>query len=83
MAITVGDGACPLCDTVLRMPLKGGLQWAGGSVGACKTDNCRFNISLGCNAGSIRVILHQRHAECGTYKPRVNSFQPDYPQNHT
>lgn len=69
-AITVGGGGCPLCDTALKSAKKGGHLDATGSVGACKVDNCQFNDSLECSAGGIRVTMHEKHAECGTFKAR-------------
>lgn len=70
MAITVGGGMCPLCDTAIKAVKKGGVMDMTGSVGACKVENCQFNGSLECQANGIRVTLHERHAECGTFKVR-------------
>lgn len=70
MAITVGGGRCPLCDTVMKASKKGGVMDMNGSVGACKVENCQFNDSLECDAGGIRVTMHQQHAECATFKSR-------------
>lgn len=70
MAITVGGGMCPLCDTAMKAVKKGGVMDMTGTVGACKVENCRFNDSLECGADGIRVTLHQQHAECGTFKSR-------------
>ena len=67
-AITVGDGACPLCDTALKSESKGGVLTSRGVVGACKVAECSFNDMLLCSAPGIRITLHERHAECGTYK---------------
>lgn len=70
MAITVGEGMCPLCDTAIKAVNKGGVRDITGAVGACKVVNCQFNDSLECGASGIRVTLHERHAECGTFKAR-------------
>jgi hypothetical protein len=70
MAITVGGGMCPLCDTVIKAEKKGGVADMTGSVGACKVEDCKFNESLECSAGGIHVALHEQHAECGTFKKR-------------
>ena len=69
-AITVGGGACPMCDTAMKSVKKGGVIDMIGSVGACKVENCRFNDSLECSAVGISVMLHDQHAECGTFKAR-------------
>jgi len=68
MAITVGGGACPLCDTVMTASKKGGVAKAIGCVGACKVENCRFNKSLECGANSIHVKMHDDHTECSTFQ---------------
>ena len=68
MAITVGDGLCPLCDTYVSAPNKGGLQEDLGGVGACKVQECAFNKSLECSAEGIHVKIHSNHAECSTFK---------------
>lgn len=70
MAITVGGGMCPLCDTAMKAAKKGGVMDTMGAVGACKVEGCQFNDSLECGANGIRVTLHERHAECGTFKAR-------------
>ncbi len=70
MAITVGDGACPMCDTFLDQPGKGGVGDMKGGVGACRVTECQFNDSLECSASSIRVANHSSHPDCGTYRHR-------------
>lgn len=70
IAITVGDGKCPMCDTGIISSLKGGIADLIGGVGACKEINCQFNKSLECNAKSIRVTLHSNHADCSTFKAK-------------
>lgn len=70
MAITVGGGMCPLCDTFMKTVKKGGVADMIGTVGACKVENCQLNTSLECNAGGIRVVLHNQHAECATFKAK-------------
>lgn len=71
IAITVGDGACPMCDTYVQISQKGG---AGGDliggVGACRASECVHNRSLECTAGAIKVGRHSGHADCVTFAQR-------------
>ncbi|RJQ18089.1 MAG: DUF1540 domain-containing protein [Nitrospiraceae bacterium] len=67
LAITVGDSSCAMCDTFTKASKKGGDPSTIGGVGACRSDNCRFNTSLECTAGSILVGLHSGHADCKTF----------------
>jgi len=55
MAITVGDGANPRCDTFWQASTKGGVLNIIGGVGACRATACRYNQSLGCSASGINV----------------------------
>ncbi|MDA8170207.1 MAG: DUF1540 domain-containing protein [Nitrospiraceae bacterium] len=68
MAITVG-GPHPYCDTFFRSSGKGGAEQTG-AVGACKVDNCKYNIKLECSAEGIDVGAHEDHADCKTFSPR-------------
>jgi hypothetical protein len=70
MAITIGDGACPMCDTYFKSSKKGGISDMTGGVGACKTANCKMNESLECSASGIRVGQHMTHGECQTFIAR-------------
>ncbi len=71
LAITVGDGAHPACDTFCVASSKGGDSNATGCVGACKVSICKFNSNLECQAQSITVVNHQQKcADCGTFQPR-------------
>ena len=70
MAITVGDGACAMCDTYTRSGPKGGSPEIIGGVGACREGDCKFNKSFECAAGSIFIGMHDDHAECKTYTKR-------------
>lgn len=68
MAITVGQGTRPLCDTFYKTDHKGGAMDSKGRVGACKEEQCRFNESLECTASQgITVSLHEQHADCVTF----------------
>ncbi|MGH9237314.1 MAG: DUF1540 domain-containing protein [Vicinamibacterales bacterium] len=70
VAITVGDGIHPACDTFFASdrPARDVSHTAG--VGACKIAGCRYNSDLECAAGAIRVNVHANHADCATYTPR-------------
>ena len=69
-AITVGDGLHPGCDTFFRADRHVGHAGATAGVGACKVTNCQHNSDLECGAGTIRVTVHENHADCATYAPR-------------
>ena len=70
VAITVGDGIHPACDTFFASdhPAREGAHTAG--VGACKVTGCLYNSDLECSAGAIRVNVHASHADCATFMPR-------------
>ncbi|GFE59299.1 hypothetical protein AOG1_31790 [Geobacter sp. AOG1] len=71
LAITVGGPEpCACCDTYLHAAAKGGVADMTGSVGACKVDSCSYNTSFECSASTIKVGLHQGHADCATFKAR-------------
>lgn len=70
VAITVGDGIHPACDTFFASdrPARGVSHTAG--VGACKVTGCLYNSDLECSAGAIHVNVHANHADCATFMPR-------------
>lgn len=68
-AITLGDGAHPMCDTFLPGP-KHVERKAGAGVGACKVAACVHNEDRTCHAPSIRVVMHDDHPDCGTFESR-------------
>lgn len=68
MAITVGNSSHPMCDTLVKLPSKGGVDDVTGAVGACKSRDCSFNVALECSASEIRVTHHGDHADCQTYR---------------
>jgi len=70
IAITVGEGASPRCDTLVIAARQAGLPNIAACVGACKVGNCQFNESLECVAKSIRVKVHTMLPECATFKER-------------
>ena len=69
-AITIGDGIHAACDTffVSDRHTRNTSDMAG--VGACKVTSCRHNSDLECSAETIRVGLHDSHADCLTFAPR-------------
>lgn len=70
LAITVGDGTHPRCDTFCEMAaMHAGDKRATGNVGACKITICKFNEKLECQASSIRVSHHSKNcADCMTFE---------------
>lgn len=71
LAITVGDGTHPRCDTFTTASSHGGDKAAVGKVGACKVELCEFNKSLECTARSIQVAHHMGTcADCQTFEPK-------------
>ena len=75
-AITIGDpvASCelshPACDTYTALAKKGGNRASAASVGACKSDCCKFNEKLECCAPGINVGIHSNHADCKTFQSR-------------
>ena len=71
LAITIGDGSHPHCDTYCQTTsMKGGDLAAMAGVGACKTIECSHNDHLECRAPSIRVGHLIDDIDCQTFKPR-------------
>lgn len=70
LAITIGNGTCPMCDTYTKLGKRGGDPEIMGGVGACKSDTCTFNKALECTASSINVGMHKNHADCLTFSAR-------------
>ncbi len=69
IAITIGDGAHPECDTFCPSKSKGGSVDSTGQVGACKVSACMHNTSLECSADCIRVGYVGHEADCLTFEP--------------
>ena len=71
-AINVGgpQDHCPKCDTFFKRQSKGGNSTVTAGVGACKVQMCEYNQAFDCTAKSIRVTVHQQHADCATYQDR-------------
>jgi len=68
MAITVGDGAHPACDTFCPSVSKGGAMDMTAGVGACKVAGCVHNVSLECQADCICVGYKGAEADCLTFE---------------
>ena len=66
-AITVGDGAHPMCDTFLATGSHCSGSSARAGVGACKVSECRNNQDYECQAERIRLGSHEGHADCMTF----------------
>lgn len=66
IAITIGDGDRPMCDTLCRSKKHGGINDTAG-VGACKVEICMHNKDLECSATSIQVGHAGSEAKCLTF----------------
>lgn len=67
LAITVGDGSHPACDTYFPRAQHVQSQTPAAGVGACKVGECKFNRDLECSAPLVRIGHHAQHAECLTF----------------
>ena len=68
LAITIGGPeVCPQCDTFVDSAQPGGVPDMRAGVGACKVAACMHNVSLECNASSIKVGRHMGHPDCKTF----------------
>lgn len=70
MAITIGDGVHPRCDTFCQSANKGGNVGSTAGVGACKVSICNHNTNLECQAPGISVGYGEQDADCLTFEPR-------------
>lgn len=66
IAITIGDGDRPMCDTFFKSSKHGGIKETAG-VGACKVSACRHNTDFECCASSIRVGHEENYGKCLTF----------------
>lgn len=66
IAITIGDGERPMCDTFFKSSKHGGIKETAG-VGACKVSACSHNIDFECSASSIRVGHEANYGKCLTF----------------
>jgi hypothetical protein len=67
-AITV-TGASAACGTFVHVDDKGGVDDAGGRVGACHRVDCVHNDHLECAADGVEVGPGADPADCLTYAP--------------
>jgi len=74
IAITVGDGSHPGCDTFLdsNKHVKETKRIAG--VGACKVISCQHNEDLECSAEKIIVGVTKNDINCRTFVKRDIQF---------
>ncbi len=70
MAITIGDGINPKCDTFCQSMKKGGDISCVASVGACKVSSCIYNSGLECQASEISVGYKGQEPDCLTFQSR-------------
>lgn len=70
LAITIGDGNHPHCDTYCHSGSKGGDPGSLGKVGACKILNCKFNQDLECSSQGINVGFGIDEADCLTFQAK-------------
>ena len=66
IAITIGDGDHPMCDTFFKSTARGGAKDTAG-VGACKVSACRHNKDFECSAAGINVGSLKNHGNCLTF----------------
>lgn len=70
MAITIGHGTDPMCDTYTDMPICGGKADVKPFVGACKMSDCAHNHSLECSAKGVHVAMKHNQPDCMTFTKR-------------
>ena len=67
MAITIGHGNNPACDTFMQSESKAGDGASLAGVGACKVSNCKYNSKLECQAPGITVGYCEKEPDCLTF----------------
>ena len=70
MAITIGDGMHPRCDTFCESMMKAGDAGCVAGVGACKVSSCMYNTDLECQAMEISVGYKEQEPDCLTFQSR-------------
>lgn len=70
MAITIGQGSDPMCDTYTHMPIAGGMEEVKPFVGACKMSDCAHNENLECAAKGVHVAMKHNQPDCLTFTRR-------------
>lgn len=66
-AITVGDEAGHMCDTMLKSQTHTRRPEPAG-VGACRAVQCQHNEDFLCQADGIRVSMQEGKADCATFQ---------------
>lgn len=66
IAITVGSGDMPMCDT-FYVAREHSTDHGRAGVGACKISACQHNHGLECDAGSVLVGKLEARVRCITY----------------
>ncbi len=66
VAITIGDGVHPLCDTYFSSMTNAASKETAG-VGACKVSICRYNKTFKCGATDIQIGKLSNQAACLTF----------------
>lgn len=66
IAITIGSGNGPMCDTFFSSMSRGGTRETAG-VGACKVFSCRHNKEFECSAADIRIGHNNSRGSCLTF----------------
>lgn len=70
MAITVGDGSNPGCDTYFDSAKHTQEKQRIAGVGACKVSVCKHNTDFECQADSISVGEKDGGVKCLTFERR-------------
>ena len=70
MAITVGDGMNPRCDTFCQLGIRGGKASFLAGVGACKVAGCTYNTDLECAATEVCIGYKDDEPNCMTFRAR-------------
>jgi len=70
MAVTIGDGNNPMCDTFCHSTIKGGDSASLAGVGACKVSACKYNQKFECQSPGISVGYCEQEPDCLTFESK-------------
>jgi len=70
IAITVGDGSNPQCDTFCQSSIPGGKAGCVAGIGACKVSVCKFNANLECTASGVSIGYKDNEPDCLSFQPK-------------
>lgn len=72
VAMNVGNGYCPRCETFNSASGSGRGEDTGRSaeVGACKVSSCLYNVGMDCQADGIVIDGLGSEPQCMTFQPR-------------